>query len=81
VREFSSDIAFTPGGEDGPRRGARASCVRMERDRGWRTTVSPDLTAFLADLEMFYLQRPRQVSVFVPRENPSYGDISSTARA
>jgi hypothetical protein len=60
MREFSSDIAFTPpSGEDGPRtKGSRASYVWMERGRGWRTTVTPDLTAFLADLEMFYLQRP-----------------------
>jgi hypothetical protein len=48
----------------------------MERGRGWRTTVTPDLTAFLADLEMFYLQPPRQVSIFVARENPSCGNIS-----
>ena len=60
MREFSSDIAFTPGGR------GRAS-FGMERGRGWRTG-DPNPTAFLADLEMRYLQRPRQVSVFVPRE-------------
>ena len=27
----------------------------MERGRGWQTTVTPDLAAFLADLDMFYL--------------------------
>ena len=27
----------------------------MERGRGWRTTVTPDLADFLADLDMFYL--------------------------
>ena len=45
------EVAQRAGGEDVPRtKGARASYVRMERGCGWRTTVTPDLTAFLADL-------------------------------
>lgn len=51
-----SDIAFTPAVKAvQQRKGSRASYARMERGRGWRTTVTPDLAEFLADLDMFYL--------------------------
>jgi hypothetical protein len=55
-REHLSDIAFTPAvktiqnQKDSP-----GSYARMERGEGWQTTVIPELTEYLADLDMFYL--------------------------
>lgn len=51
-----SDIAFTPAVKAiQSRKGSRSSYARMEQSGGWRTTVTSDLTEFLADLDMFYL--------------------------
>lgn len=51
-----SDIAFTPTVKAiQSRKGSRNSYARMERSGGWQTTVTSDLTEFLADLDMFYL--------------------------
>ena len=51
-----SDIAFTPAVKAiQSRKGSRNGYARMEQSGGWRTTVTPDLTEFLADLDMFYL--------------------------
>ena len=56
MRTFSSDVAFTPAVKAVQQaRGSRESYARMEKGRGWRTTVTPDLADFLADLDMFYL--------------------------
>jgi predicted pyridoxine 5'-phosphate oxidase superfamily flavin-nucleotide-binding protein len=56
TRQFPSDVAFTPAVKAiQQRKGSRGSYARMEKGRGWRTTVTPDLAAFLADLDMFYL--------------------------
>jgi predicted pyridoxine 5'-phosphate oxidase superfamily flavin-nucleotide-binding protein len=56
MREFPSDVAFTKAVKAVQQRnGSRESYARMEQGRGWRTTVTPDLAAFLADLDMFYL--------------------------
>src|SRR3954451_23736433 len=53
---FASDVAFTPAVKAvQQKKGSRASYARMEQGRGWRTTVTPDLTEFLAGLDMFYL--------------------------
>jgi len=53
---FPSDVAFTPAVKAvQQRKGSRHSYARMEKGRGWRTTVTPDLVEFLADLDMFYL--------------------------
>src|SRR3954453_6630767 len=53
---FPSDVAFTPAVKAiQEQNGSRESYARMEMGRGWRTTVTPDLAAFLADLDMFYL--------------------------
>ncbi len=55
-REYPSDIAFTPAVKSiQNQKGSRGSYARMERGEGWQTTVTPDLTEFLADLDMFYL--------------------------
>jgi predicted pyridoxine 5'-phosphate oxidase superfamily flavin-nucleotide-binding protein len=56
MRDVPSDIAFTPAVKAiQERKGSRQSYARMERGHGWETTVTPDLAAFLADLDMFYL--------------------------
>jgi hypothetical protein len=56
MRDFSSDIAFTPVVKAiQKRKGSRETYARMERNGGWQTTVTPDLAEFLADLDMFYL--------------------------
>ena len=56
MRTFPSDVAFTPAVKAVQQaRGSRQSYARMEKGRGWRTTVTPDLAEFLADLDMFYL--------------------------
>jgi uncharacterized protein len=53
---FPSDAAFTPAVKAiQERNGSRESYARIEKGRGWRTKVTPDLAAFLADLDMFYL--------------------------
>jgi predicted pyridoxine 5'-phosphate oxidase superfamily flavin-nucleotide-binding protein len=56
MRKFPSDIAFTSAViAIQERKGSRTSYARMERGRGWETTVTPELAEFLADLDMFYL--------------------------
>lgn len=56
MRQFSSDIAFTPSVKTiQTQKGSRTSYARMEQGGSWETTVTPELTAFLADLDMFYL--------------------------
>jgi predicted pyridoxine 5'-phosphate oxidase superfamily flavin-nucleotide-binding protein len=53
---FPSDVAFTPAVKAiQERNGSREAYARMEKGRGWRTKVTPDLAAFLTDLDMFYL--------------------------
>lgn len=54
--EFPSDVAFTPAVKAiQKQKGSRDSYAQIERGRGWRTTATPDLAEFLADLDMFYL--------------------------
>ena len=56
MRPFSSDIAFTPAVKSiQTTKGSRASYARMEEGGSWETKVTPELEAFLADLDMFYL--------------------------
>ena len=55
-REHPSDVAFTPAVKTiQEQKGSRASYARMERSRGWETTVTEQLAEFLATLDMFYL--------------------------
>lgn len=54
--EFFSDIAFTPAVKAiQSEKGSRSSYARMESGGSWETTVTPQLEAFLSDLDMFYL--------------------------
>src|SRR4051812_34085310 len=56
MRQLPSDIAFTPAVKViEEEKGSRKGYARMEKGRGWRTTVTPDLADFVADLDMFYL--------------------------
>jgi hypothetical protein len=52
----SSDVAFTPSVKAfQEKRRSRAAYARLEARGGWRTTVTPDLAAFLAEARSFYL--------------------------
>lgn len=56
MRPFSSDIAFTPTVKGiQSERGSRSNYARMESGGSWETNVTPELAAFLVDLDMFYL--------------------------
>ncbi len=56
MRSFSSDVAFTNTVKDiQTKKGSRSSYARMESGGSWETTVTPELEAFLAELDMFYL--------------------------
>jgi hypothetical protein len=56
MRQYSSDIAFTPSVKAiQTAKGSRYNYERMELGGGWETAVTPDLESFLADLDMFYL--------------------------
>jgi len=56
MRQFTSDIAFTPAVKAvQAQKGSRPQYARAERGRGWQSTVTPDLEEFLAGLDMFYL--------------------------
>jgi predicted pyridoxine 5'-phosphate oxidase superfamily flavin-nucleotide-binding protein len=51
-----SDVAFTPAVKaEQARRGSRAAYARMERGEGWETRITPELAAFLAERDSFYL--------------------------
>ncbi|HET6574413.1 MAG TPA: pyridoxamine 5'-phosphate oxidase family protein [Fimbriiglobus sp.] len=55
MRQFTSDIVFTPAVKAiQARNGSRTRYERVERG-GWQTRVTPDLAEFLAGLDMFYL--------------------------
>lgn len=53
---YPSDIAFTPAVKAiQKQKGSRDAYARVEQGRGWQTTITPELRAFLAGLDMFYL--------------------------
>ncbi|MDP3255449.1 pyridoxamine 5'-phosphate oxidase family protein [Bosea sp. (in: a-proteobacteria)] len=55
-RSPSSDIAFTPAVKAlQQRKGSRGGYRRMEENGGWETTVTPQLAAFLAERDSFFL--------------------------
>ena len=55
MREFSSDVAFTPAVKAiQTRKRSRDAYARAERNGGWRTETDADLTAFLAQTTSFY---------------------------
>jgi predicted pyridoxine 5'-phosphate oxidase superfamily flavin-nucleotide-binding protein len=53
---YASDIAFTAAVKaEQERHGSRAQYERVEKSKGWSTTVTPDLAATLATARSFYL--------------------------
>ena len=53
---ITSDIAFTPTVKAAQEaRGSRRGYAKMEAKGGWRDTVTPDLAAFIAGRDSFYL--------------------------
>jgi predicted pyridoxine 5'-phosphate oxidase superfamily flavin-nucleotide-binding protein len=56
MSQYASDLAFTPAVKAiQAEKGSRSAYAKVEQGRGWQTTVTPELTAFLAGLDMFYL--------------------------
>jgi len=56
MNRFPSDVAFTPAVKKiQSTKGSRDSYARVEHGVGWHTVVTPDLKAFLAEQDMFYL--------------------------
>lgn len=56
MAHVASDVAFTDTVKaEQSARGSRAQYERMEKGKGWPTTVTPDLAVFLADVRSFYL--------------------------
>ena len=56
MKTFASDVAFTPAVKAvQSAMGSRASYAKVESGPGWQTRVTPELAAFLASLDMFYL--------------------------
>ncbi len=52
----ASDIAFTPAVKaQQVRHGSREAYARMEREHGWHQTITPELEAFIAERDSFYL--------------------------
>jgi hypothetical protein len=55
MRQYPSDIAFTPAVKRfQAAKGACAAYAKVE-SWGWRTRVTPELSEFLGELDMFYL--------------------------
>jgi predicted pyridoxine 5'-phosphate oxidase superfamily flavin-nucleotide-binding protein len=56
MRQYASDIAFTPSVKAiQSRKGSRSAYSKVEKGRGWQTKVTSELTVFLSELDMFYL--------------------------
>lgn len=56
THRYISDIAFTAAVKaEQERQGSRAQYERMEKLKGWATTVTPDLAATVAVARSFYL--------------------------
>jgi predicted pyridoxine 5'-phosphate oxidase superfamily flavin-nucleotide-binding protein len=53
---YTSDVAFSPAVKAWQEKmGSRAGYARMEQKGGWKDGVTPDLAAFLAERDSFYL--------------------------
>jgi predicted pyridoxine 5'-phosphate oxidase superfamily flavin-nucleotide-binding protein len=56
VREYSSDVAFSPSVKAvQARKGSRAAYSRMEEGGSWETRITPDLAAFIAAQRSVFL--------------------------
>ncbi len=53
---YPSDIAFTPAVKAiQTQKRSREAYAKVEQGHGWQTAVTPELSAFLLELDMFYL--------------------------
>ncbi len=53
---YTSDVAFSPAVKTWQEKmGSRAGYARMEQKGGWKDVVTPELAAFLAERDSFYL--------------------------
>lgn len=53
---YPSDVAFTPAVKaQQTRMGSRRAYAHMEEGSGWQTRISPELEAFIAARDSFYL--------------------------
>ena len=56
MTQIISDVAFTPAVKaEQEKRGSRAGYAKMEQKGGWNDRVTPDLAAFIAERDSFYL--------------------------
>lgn len=56
MTQHVSDVAFTPAVKaEQERHGSRAGYAKMEQKGGWHDRVTPDLAAFIAERDSFYL--------------------------
>ena len=56
MREYSSDVAFTPAVKAmQARKGSRDAYAHVEENGGWRTEIDDKLKGFLAATDSFYL--------------------------
>jgi uncharacterized protein len=56
MREFSSDIAFTPAVKAiQTAKGSRKLYAKVEKTGGWETTITEELTQFISERDEFYL--------------------------
>lgn len=56
TQPLSTDVAFSPAVKDMQERlGARALMQRMSENRGFSTHITPDLAAFIANCDSFFL--------------------------
>ena len=55
MSQYPSDVAFTPAVKAiQTAKGSRDAYAKVEGGHGWETTVTDELAAFLAELDMFY---------------------------
>ncbi len=55
-KKIASDVAFTPAVKTIQERlGSRRTYARVEQTGGWQTTITPDLSEFIAERDSFYL--------------------------
>ena len=55
MSQYPSDIGFSPAVKAiQVEKGSRDSYAKMEQKGGWKTTVTPELEAFISQLDMFY---------------------------
>jgi hypothetical protein len=56
MSQFASDVAFTSAVKTiQSEKGSRTSYARVEQGSGWQTEVTPELSGFISELDMFYL--------------------------